>query len=256
MKKILFTAFLMLAVFTFYSCDLSKKKLQSGIETANKECPIDLGMVGEISSIVFDDETDEVILTMTISKEMSLNTSALKKQENALRKSMLGVWAKSEAGMTLMKELAMADAKFSIVIQPEDSNESLKINVSKEEIKELAEGKIAPISSRDMLDMMITSSNAQCPMQMDEVTILSSVSIEGSDLVFNYSIDENSMSLEALEQNKATIKAELKEGFSSQDPMMKRIVSICKEANVGFVHRYVGNVTGKACVIRFSPSEL
>lgn len=255
MKKILFTTFLMLAVFTFYSCNVFKKKLQSEIETANKECPIDLGKAGEISSFEFDEETDEVIITMLISEEMPLNVSALKKLEKTLKKYMLGTCAKSDVGMTVVKELAMADAKFSIVMQPEGSVEILKINVSKDEIKDLAEGKIAPISSRDMLDMMVASKNAQCPIQMDEFAVLSSISIEGSDLVCNYSIDENSVSLEALEQNNAALKAELKELVSSQDPMMKRIVSLCKEANVGIAHRYVGKVTGKACVIKLGPSE-
>lgn len=256
MKKILFTTFLMLAVFTFYSCDLSKKKLQSDIETTNKECPIDLGMLGEISSLEFDEETDELIMTMTISKEMNLKVSALNKMKDALKNTMLGAWAKSESGLKLMRKLAQADSKITIVMQTEGSNESLKINVSKDEVKDVAEGKIAPISPHDMLEMMVTSTNVQCPMQVDEATTLSSVSLEGGDFVYNYSTDENSVSIEALEQNKAAIKAEIKQTLSVQDPLTKRIISICKEANAGIVFRYVGNVTGKACIVKFSSSEL
>lgn len=72
MKKIIFVSILMLTSLFFYSCDSSKKELQAGIESANKECPMNLGMVGEISSMEFDEDEDEVIMTMTISKDMPL----------------------------------------------------------------------------------------------------------------------------------------------------------------------------------------
>ena len=246
MKKLIFATFLMLAFITFYSCDSSKKKLQSGIETANKECPIDLGMIGEISSLEFDEETDEVIMTMTISKELPLN----------IKRSMLGAWAKSESGMMLMKEIAKADSKFTMVILAEESNESLRINVSKNEIKDLAEGKVDPISPRDMLEIMITSTNAQCPMQIENGIIMSSVSLEGHNFVYNYSVDENLVSIEALKQNKSAVKANIKQILSSDDMMVKQMVKICKEANTGIVYRYIGDVSGDVCIIKFSSSEL
>lgn len=256
MKKLIFAIFLMLAFITFYSCDSSKKKLQSGIETVNKECPIDLGMIGEISSLEFDEEANEVIMTMTISKELPLKISALNKLKNTLKRNMLGAWAKSESGIILMKEIAKADSKFTMVIQAEESNESLKINVSKNEIKDLAEGKVDPISPRDMLEIMITSTNTQCPMQIENGMIMSSVSLEGNNFVYNYSVDENLVSIEAIKQNKSAVKANIKQILSSNDMTVKQMVKICKEANTGIVYRYIGDVSGDVCIIKFSSSEL
>lgn len=253
---LLATLLLLASSFVLNSCDSSKKELQANIEAANKECPIDLGMVGEISSMEFDEDEDEVVMTMTISKDMPLKISALNKLKNTLKRTMMGNWAKSESGIELMKEIAKADSKITLVMQTEDTNENIRIKVSKDEVKDLAEGKIDPISPRDLLEIFVTSTNAQCPMQIDEFTILSMVSLEGSNFVYNYSVDENSVSIDAIEQNKAAIKANLKQALSAPDPMMKQMISVCKEANTGISYRYVGDTSGSVCIIKYSPSEL
>ena len=98
--------------------------------------------------------------------------------------------------------------------------------------------------------------NAQCPMQIDEVTILSSVSLEGTNVVYNYSLDEDVVTMDAIEQNKTSIKSNLKQALSAPDPTMKQMISACKEANTGISYRYVGKTTGNVCVIKFRPSEL
>lgn len=246
----------MLTSLVLYSCDSSKKKLQAGIEFANKECPMDLGMIGEISSIELDKDADEVIMTMTISKDMPLKMSALDKLKNTLKRAMMGNWAKSEDGLKLMDEIAKADSKITIVMRTENTDENIKIKISKDEVKDLAEGKIDPISPRDLLEIMITSTNAQCPMQIDEVTILSSVSLEGTNVVYNYSLDEDVVTMDFIEQNNISIKSNLKQALSTSDPTMKQMISVCKEANTGISYRYVGNTTGNVCVIKFRPSEL
>ena len=128
MRQFLLATFLLLASFAFNSCDSSKKELQTNIEAANKECPMDLGMFGEISSMEFDEDADEVIMTMTISKDMPLKISALNKLKNTLKRAMLGNWAKSDSGIQLMKEIAKADSKITLVMQTEDTNENVKIS--------------------------------------------------------------------------------------------------------------------------------
>ena len=217
---------------------------------------VDLGMIGEISSIEFDKDADEVIMTMTISKDMPLKMSALKKLKNTLKRAMMGNWAKSEDGLKLIEEIAKADSKMTIVMRTENAVGNIKLKISKDEVKDLAEGKIDPISPRDLLEIMITSTNAQCPMQIDEVTILSSVSLEGTNVVYNYSLDEDVVTMDVIEQNKISIKSNLKQALSTPDPTMKQMICVCKGANTGISYRYVGNTTGNVCVIKFSPSEL
>ena len=115
---------------------------------------------------------------------------------------------------------------------------------------------LSHIECDDLLEIMITSTNAQCPMQIDEVTILSSVSLEGTNVVYNYSLDEDVVTMDVIEQNKISIKSNLKRALSTQDPIMKQMISACKEANTGISYRYVGDTSGNVCVIKFSSSEL
>lgn len=255
MKNIQFAIFLILSTMFLYSCNSSKKELQKGIEAVNKECPMDLGMFGEISGMQFDEETDEVIMTIIISKNMPLKISSLKELKNTIKRLMLGNWAKSESSIELMKEIAKADSKFTMVMQTEDTNENVEIKISKDEIKDLAEGNIDPILPRDLLGIVATLTNAQCPMQIDGMTILSSVSLEGNNFVYNYSIDENSISIETFKQNKTAVKANIKQALFAPDPSLKQMISTCKEANIGILYKYVGNVSGNVCIIEISPSE-
>ena len=256
MKNILFVAFMLLASMTFCSCDSSKKELRANVESVNSECPIDLGMFGEISSMEFNEDEDDVVFTMTISKDMPIKISALNKLKNTLKRAMLGSWAESEEGIKLMKEIAKADSKITIVMQTEGTDQNVKIKVSKAEVRDLAEGKIDPISPRDLLEIYVTSTNAQCPIQVDELTTLSSASLEGDNFVYNYSIDESSISMTSIEENRESIKANLKQTLSGSDPTIKQMVSVCKNADTGILYRYVGDISGNVCIIKFSPSEL
>lgn len=131
MKKLVFATYLLLVSFALISCNSSKKDLKLEIEEVNDECPLDLGLVGEISSVDYDEKTDEVVMTMTINKDLPLKLSALKQLKNTMKRSVLGNWAKSESSLVLIEKIADADAKFTIVMQTADTNESLKIKISK-----------------------------------------------------------------------------------------------------------------------------
>ena len=137
---------------------------------------------------------------------------------------MLGSWAESEDGIKMMKVIAKADSKITIVLQTEGTNQNVKIKVSKDEVRDLADGKIDPISPRDLLEIYVTSTNAQCPMQVDELTTLSSASLEGDNFVYNYSIDESSISMASIEENRESIKANLKQVLSGSDPTIKQML--------------------------------
>ena len=255
MNKIVFATFLLLVSFAFISCDSSKKDLKSEIEKVKDECPLDLGMVGEISSINYDEETDEVVMTMTINKDLPLKLSALKQLKNTMKRTVLGNMAKSESNMTLMEKIASADAEFTIVMQTAETNESLKIRISTEEVKDISAGNIDPITPREMLEIMVVSTNAQCPIQIDKVMTLSSVSLEKDNFVYNYSLDENTVSVESIEGNKDVLKANIKKLLLSGDPMMQELIRTCKEANVSILYRYIGDISGDVCIVKISSEE-
>jgi len=60
----------------------------------------------------------------------------------------------------------------------------------------------------------------------------------------------------SIEENRESIKANLKQVLSGSDPTIKQMVSVCKNADTGILYRYVGDISGNVCIIKFSPSEL
>ena len=256
MKNIVYVACVMLALIMLSACGSSKQKLKADVEAANKECPLDLGMVGEMTSIEYDADADEVVMTMTMNKDLPMKISALNNLKSTIKRAAMAQWVKDETVMDMMKEIASADSKVAVVMRSADKSESIKINVSRDEVKDLAKGEVDPISPRDMLEILVATTNAQCPMTIDEVTVLSSVSIEGNNFVYNYSIDENYVSVADVEQNKAVLRASIKEKLSNPDQLIQKVVEVCKNANAGLSYRYVGDISGDVSVINFSPSEL
>ncbi len=172
-----------------------------------------------------------------------------------MKRTVLGNMAKSESNMTLMEKIASADAEFTIVMQTAETNESLKIRISKEEVKDISAGNIDPITPREMLEIMVVSTNAQCPIQIDKVMTLSSVSLEKDNFVYNYSLDENTVSVESIEGNKDVLKANIKKLLLSGDPMMQELIRTCKEANVSILYRYIGDISGDVCIVKISSEE-
>jgi len=154
-----------------------------------------------------------------------------------------------------MEKIASADAEFTIVMQTAETNESLKIRISKEEVKDISAGNIDPITPREMLEIMVVSTNAQCPIQIDKVMTLSSVSLEKDNFVYNYSLDENTVSVESIEGNKDVLKANIKKLLLSGDPMMQELIRTCKEANVSILYRYIGDISGDVCIVKISSEE-
>ncbi|WP_289202241.1 hypothetical protein, partial [Xylanibacter rodentium] len=178
-----------------------------------------------------------------------------KQLKNTMKRTVLGNMAKSESNMTLMEKIASADAEFTIVMQTAETNESLKIRISKEEVKDISAGNIDPITPREMLEIMVVSTNAQCPIQIDKVMTLSSVSLEKDNFVYNYSLDENTVSVESIEGNKDVLKANIKKLLLSGDPMMQELIRTCKEANVSILYRYIGDISGDVCIVKISSEE-
>lgn len=256
MKKTIFAALMLLISFAIISCDSAKKELKAEIEIANQDCPQDMGMIGQLTSIEYDEESDEVVMTLTISKDMPLNITALNKVKNMLKRAMLSAYAKSEASAKLMKDIARADSKFTVVFQTAETNETLKLHISKDEVEDIANGNIDPVSPRELLEINVASTNAQCPMKISDAMTMSSVSLEGNYFVYNYSVNEQYASVEAIEASQSEVRASIKQMLASDDPTIQRLVAICKEANTGAMFRYIGDTSGYTCTIKFESSEL
>lgn len=167
----------------------------------------------------------------------------------------MGGFANSDESMALIREIAKADSKLTIVMR-DAAKESMKLKLSKSEVKDLADGNVDEITPRELLEITIVSANVQCPMQVDEATVLTSASLEGNNVVYEYSLNEEYVSIESVAENELSVKAQIKQNMRGNDPSIANLKKQCKAANAGILYRYVGNITGQVFNITFSPSEL
>lgn len=256
MRKLLLVALTLFVSLFFISCDNSKDELRKQVEQMNRQCPIDLGIVGKASSIELNEAEDEVIYTITLGNRLPMKISALNQMKSALKRSIISNYAQDETMVAFAKAISKADAKLSYVYESGETNESTKITLSSDELKDIADGHITPISSLEQLQIEIMSTNAQCPMQIDQVTLMTSVTLEGKRFVYNYSIDERYISLEQLEAQESVIKSNIKTYFISNDPSIKRLVKLLKDTNSSVEYRYVGNITGTVYCISIPAAEI
>ena len=257
MKKILVAAFLALVSFAFVACDNAKKRLQTEIENVNEtSCPMDMGMVGELTSVEYDPDENEVAMTVTFSANLPIKPSSLSGMKNTVKRVMFTGWMNNSDVTKTFKDIADAKASLCVVMQKAVGEDELRINVSESEIKDLVNGNIDQVSSREMLELMASITNVQCPLRIDEATVLSTVSVEGDNFVYNYSVDESVVDMDLLQANLYKVEGEVRQKMLSNDPTVTSIVALAKENDAVFVHRYTGDQTGKTCQFKIKASEL
>lgn len=255
MKKLLLATVMLLFTLTIVSCDSSKKKLNAAIEAVNEECPVDIGITGEFSEATYDMENNVVALTFTLSEQMPMKPSALNRLKNTIKRCILSGWVSDEESKKIVKMMVDADSRLCVVVNRNGKTDNLEIEVANSELKEIANGKVDSVSPREMLDVMAATVNAQCPIRVDNATIMSSAAIEGNNFVYNYSINENVVDVDELGEGTG-LKEHIIQGLRCNDPAVNEFLENCKKANVSLAYRYTGNQTGKTCFIKVDASEL
>lgn len=256
MKKIVFATLLLLVSFVVVSCSSAKKDLRASVEAVNKECPISAGIIGNVSGYEYNEATDEVIMKVSLSEGLPLKLSVLNQLKPLIKKSALSNFTKTNDVIQMMKGIAKADAKLTIVYQSANAGESLKVELTKQDVQNVADGNVEQLTPQESLHFTVVATNAQCPMQVDAATEMTSVSLEGNTFIYYYLVDEEQVSMADFEAAKETIRETIKATLTSKDPTLHYFVDACKEGNVSIQYHYVGNTSGEEDTIEFSPTEL
>ena len=99
-KMVLFTC---LSLMLLTACG-QKSKLKLAIAAANKQCPMDMGASGEISSITFDGADVVYVLLMN---ESFLNIDALKKNPDAMKSAVTVMLGNPQGAIKEMLDLVV-----------------------------------------------------------------------------------------------------------------------------------------------------
>lgn len=254
MKKLLLILSMFAVMVYFTSCENENvKRLKHEIEAADKQCPVNMGMMGDVLSMKYDEKAKEVQLYFSINDDM-LSIEALKNNEQMALQSMKLSFSKGES-REMLKQMIKAGAGLSITYKSAYTGKSFRVNLSLEDLKEIRD---TPMTDKEinkmLLNNLLAMENSSCPYLVDEGMEMVKAYDDGANIVYAYRIDEEMYDISALKFAQDEIKQNMKE--MCKDPLMKKQLGIIKSLDKGFVCHYYGDTSGESVDIVFSNDEL
>lgn len=254
--NVLFMVAIVMMTFLVSSCQ-QDSKLKKSVKQANKECPVSIGVSGEMTAVSLDETTNTVIIDYLVS-EKYFNINVMKNKTDLLKEQLFSLIATAEGDLKVMvEELLAADANLTLRWTGKESGETVEITLSSKEIKTAMESGEAYANPLNLLENAIQVTNEQTPMNVDDATTMTSLTIIGDFATYQYMVDENQVPIHKISDMRDQIKENLRNSvLKNPSPDLKEFINLCKKANKGIAYKYEGIQTGNICTIEFSVDEL
>jgi hypothetical protein len=180
---------LMLVIMTsvlFASCDEQKKELKSLVEKMNSDCPLPLGDIGSVNSIMFDGDVVEMKFT---SNESFAPVSSLSNHQQEL-KEMLGMSLSKGSSDKLVEKIIAAGVNFRTVFVGMQSGEKIVLEVTPDELKTYAEKYSNMTDQQKLIVTMYIGTKVKLPVSIDNMTKLVGLSLTSDALKYKYEVND------------------------------------------------------------------
>ena len=149
--------FISLSLLMMLTTGCQEIKLKAGIEAANKQCPIDMGETGKITSIVYDGEN--VVYTFYLNEEAA-NIKTLQKNPESMKTSLKIMFQNPNKEVKSLLDLVVkCKAGLQMIYIGKDSGEQVVCELTTDEIKEIL-NKDVDTTESDLCDMNQIKANA------------------------------------------------------------------------------------------------
>lgn len=252
LKEIL--AGLCLAVIVLMLNACADSKLEKLVEELGKECPIQMGTVGEVTSFMLED--GNLVVDYEID-ESFINLEALDNNPELLKDNAVLMCKNATGGLqTVLSLLVEEDAGWVLKYKGKSTGKELSISLDAKEIKEAMESTEEDRNPIELLKQQVEITNVQFPMKVDQGMTITKLTIEGWYVVYNVEIDESLYSIEAIASSLTEVKENIVAELDKTDPAIQSFLEACKRANKGVAYKYIGKDSGKSCMVKIPASEL
>ncbi|WP_308769732.1 hypothetical protein [uncultured Bacteroides sp.] len=252
LKEIL--AGLCLAVIVLMLNACADSKLEKLVEELGKECPIQMGTVGEVTSFMLED--GNLVVDYEID-ESFINLEALDNNPELLKDNAVLMCKNATGGLqTVLSLLVEEDAGWVLKYKGKSTGKELSISLDAKEIKEAMESTEEDRNPMELLKQQVEITNVQFPMKVDQGMTITKLTIEGWYVVYNVEIDESLYSIEAIASSLTEVKENIVAELDKTDPAIQSFLEACKRANKGVAYKYIGKDSGKSCMVKIPASEL
>ncbi|MBP5425407.1 MAG: hypothetical protein J6Y33_04960 [Prevotella sp.] len=250
-KRMMMVALMGYMVMLLAGC-LAENKLKLAVEAANKRCPFSMGAAGDLESIEYEDGL--VTYTLAINEQFS-NLKAMSENPDVVRRTIMTNFTNPGSDLKAMHDLILdANASVKYVYKGKSGGESFEVTFTADELK-AAEDNTNP-SAEDKLYAEIEATNMQLPMQVDEVTVLEKMVVEGNSVVYLYQVDESIVSIDDMRNNTDATKENLKNSLKNGGPLVQAFLKKVIDTGRDLRYRYTGSESGETTEVVFTPADL
>lgn len=258
MKKIIIIIGFVFSLLLLAGCvDGNKTKLKKEIAVANVDCPINMGIIGDLLSIKYQEKENRIIMYYSINEEVGGGVFLQKNKEKLHQQFRLS-FSKSES-QQMLKDIVNAKASVLMVYKAPSSGKTTKFELPYEELKELQTN---PMSDHDIQRIMIVNKidveNARCPYKSDEGMTTTKVALVDNFIVYYYEMDESLYDMEDIRRQASYLKEADESNLKNMnnDLYIQNELKLLVNQNIGYKYRYYGNKSKKYVDIDFTSDEL
>lgn len=231
----------------------NEKRLKREIKAADSQCPANMGMMGDMLSVKYDEKAKDVLVYFSINEEI-VSIEALKNNEQMTLQSTKLSFSKGES-REMLRDMINAGASLSIIYKSASTGKNFKVHLSLDDLKEIEQ---SPMTERDVNKLLIENQlaieNSRCPYIIDEGMEMVKAYDDGANIVYDCRIDEDLYDMSSLKYAQAEIKQNMKDIF--KDPLMKKSFNTIKSLGKGLIYHYYGDTSGESIDIAFTNAEL
>ena len=243
------TMSVLLGVMMFVLSGCAENKVKSAVNEVNKQCPVSIGILGTMNSIIYEDNT--VVFDFTINEDFTKIDAIVSNSEDMKENIFAGM--RTQNTTKLFETMAEADASLCFVFKGKTSGKEAKIALSSSELKELLKKPIA--SNEEKLKAAISSTNAQMPLDTGTGIIMTEL-VEKGNVVFYMAKVNDKAQLEQIANSINEIKASQKNMFKVMDPSAKLFFKIIVDAGKGLGYSYYAEGADETIDVVYTNSEL
>ena len=187
MKKLFNVLMLLVATsVVFISCDENKKALKEQVEIFNNTCPISFGGIMTINSVVLQDNAVE----MKLSINESITPVSLINSHKEDFKDNLSMILTKESSSNLVENIVNAQVSLRAIFIGEQSGGRAEFEFTADELKTAKEKFSNMTEAQKLITSNVIGMKIRLPQRVDQMTIMTGISITASDLVYKYEVDD------------------------------------------------------------------
>lgn len=231
----------------------SRERVINEIELTDAQLPINMGMLGEMVSMSYNDENETVDVEVRVAE--SNYVDMMKKNAELAKNSIMLTFAKSDKEYFLNN---MVDAGLGTVYiyKAPTGNKELRIEISNEELVQLRDNPLTDEEINDILfETTMATQKAMCPYDVAEGMKAVNIEDNGKEVVITIKIDENLYDMDLLRLSKDISKQNMKD-FIRDDMAMQEFTGILTAKDRGLIYRMKGSKSGAVVDVGFTADEL